>query len=148
MKCSSCGTNVSKHGKYVYCDTCEKERTDPAIRPLVWEFIGGVRGAQPNKRGPIAYTLASSGYTLWGERYGLPIYTRQPDNLPKGSIAMITHDQHVVIVDGEFELDSLMNHPCGFGDNPVVENLPQYIESLHPERADIVSKLRKDAGLD
>lgn len=145
--CASCGIETRDVGKYSYCEKCETQRNDLNVRPLVWEYIGGKIGTLPNKRGTLEYSLRKMGFTYWGKKYNVSIYTRLPDSTPMGTIAFITNDPCVVIVNGEFEFDSLRDHTCKFFDNPLVENLPRCIESMNPEDADIVEKLQNETGL-
>ena len=144
--CLSCHAPTDSQEEHPYCDRCDRERKDPTIRPKILEYVGGQRGGCPNLRGPIKDTLSRLGYSFHSVQYELDVYTREYDGYPRGSVAIITEDQYVVIVGNDFELESLMQH-TKFRNHPTVKNLPEMIESLHPENWEFVQKLKKDAGL-
>ena len=149
--CSSCGGFVNSGEKYAYCDSCETKRKDKTLRPIVWEYIGGKLGPLINRRGPIEFTLQSIGFELHSNivtsELEIPLYVRQPDNNPTGLLAIVTLDNCIVILDGKFELESLWNQHDKFRANPIRDNLPGLIESLNPERVQIVADLQRKAGL-
>lgn len=144
--CVSCGTSVSNQDgeEYPYCERCNQERHDPTIRPKVWEYIGGVIGSQPNRRGSLEYTLQDDGFSPHSIRDGIQIFTREDDGSPNGLVAFITQDNCIVIVGGGFELDGMWNRWIS---NPILTNLPKRIESLFPEHHDLVEKIQREAGL-
>ena len=149
--CSSCGEFVNSDEQYAYCDSCEVKRNDKTLRPIVWEYIGGKLGCLPNQRGSIEHTIQSFGFELHShlttDEFKMPVYVRQQTNSPTGLLAIVTLDKYLVILGGKFELESLWNHHDKFRDNPVIDNVPKWIESLNPERVQIVEELQRKAGL-
>lgn len=118
------------------------ERNNLTIMPKVWEYVGGILGALPNRRGSADYTLQDLGFTFVSQVAEIPIFVRQQDTTPMGLIAIKTKDDCIIILDGEFDLESLLMHPNKFTDNPTIGNAPKCIETLHPEKIDIVRKLK------
>lgn len=145
--CKSCGTEVESQERFAYCAECNIKRNDPALRPRVWEYTGGVLGSLQNRRGSLSYTLADMGFNFRCMRDNIPIYMREDDGTPNGLIALVTPDGYMVILAGQFELESLWQHPCKFTENPSIMNIPKSISSLSPENFDMVMKAKQDAGL-
>jgi len=148
-QCSGCGINIDDNGdKYQYCDKCEIERLDPNIKPRAVEYIGGVIGCLPNYRGTTEFHLKRNDWQYVQHMGSVPVYTRtvEPRD-PSGNIALITLDDCIVIVNGKFELESLLTDHQTFIDEPILRNLPGRISSLTPEHHDIMLDAKRKAGL-
>lgn len=148
VKCDSCGAPVEKTDQYNYCAKCERERNDPQVVPLVWEYIGGTLGALPNKRGDIKYSLKQMGFIHVGEYENLPLYQRENDGTPMGLLALILLDGKVLIVEGDYDLNSLFLYHPEFAKDPVTYKLPRQIQTLHPEHFETVQRLKRAARLE
>lgn len=134
--CSGCGI-VSK---IRYCPQCEEERHDPNIKPVVWVYVDGTLGVLCNRR-DAQFFLTDVGFkpTQHFGAFGLPAYERQPGGFP-ARYALLTLDGCVVVFYNSFDMESLYNHPV-FMERPIIGNLPDIIEALHPEDFDNVKKI-------
>jgi len=139
-QCNGCGKDtpigiIHDYERYCYCSQCEKERNDPRAKPKVVEYIGGVRGIHPGARDG-AFFLERCGFQPQDWR-GIIVFVRESDSSPMGNIAIITTDGVVVVVNGRHELEDLLFNCPDFMENPITENLPGTIDSLHPEQYDM-----------
>jgi len=144
MNCVSCGEEaLPPFQKYNYCGVCDEQRRNE--KPIIAEYQAGVLGWIPNSRS-IEYYFKD--WEIVNEVQGLSIYGKAQEYSNYGTRAIMTADNGAVIVANDFEITSLLDHPCRFADNPTLDILPRLIESENPDYINTIIEARKQAGLD